>query len=103
MLVWATFEHTTVEGYALNPGEEIRGGEAPCLLLLVLAGLLPRFGWAVFKVRFLCGDTAAPCSFYPVTAIRTYEHASALRTATAYDKAFASRAKLVVDVGMGYF
>ena len=78
MLVWATFEHTTVGGHALQPGEEIRERRAPCLSSLVLVGP-------------------------PVTAIRMYGPARAPRTATAYDKAFVNRATLVVDVCMGYF
>ena len=51
----------------------------------------------------LCANSAAPFSVPPVTAIRMYRPGKALRTATAYDKALAAGAKLVVDVGMGYF
>ena len=44
-----------------------------------------------------------PCSVHPVTAIRKYGSADALRTTTSSDEASAVRAKLHVDVGMGYF
>ena len=43
------------------------------------------------------------CAVHPVTAIRKYGSADALRTTTSSDKASAVRAKLHVDVGMGYF
>ena len=44
-----------------------------------------------------------PRSLHLVAAIHEYGAANALRTTTSYDKAFAARAKLVGEVGMGYF
>ena len=44
-----------------------------------------------------------PTSLHTVTAIREYGSANALWTATLYEKAFATCAKIVVDVSMGYF
>ena len=43
-----------------------------------------------------------PCSVHPVTVVRKYGPANALRTTTSYEQAFAARAKLVVDLGLGY-
>ena len=39
----------------------------------------------------------------PVSAIRKDEYATALRTTNSNEKAVAVRAKLLVDVGIGFF
>ena len=47
------------------------------------------------------GKLRPPCPVHPVTPTRKYGSADALRATTSYGKAFAPRAELVVDVGMG--
>ena len=49
------------------------------------------------------GTLRPPCSARPVTAIRNYGPANALQTTTSYEQAFAVRATLVIDLGMGSF
>ena len=104
MLVWATCEHTVGGGHALQPGDASRECATPCLPLLVLAGLLPP--------RWVAGAQGevpsawilrSSDSVHPVTAIRRCGSVRALRTTTSYEKAFAARPKLVVDVGTSYF
>ena len=49
------------------------------------------------------GILRPPCSLHLVTAIHGGGSANALRTTTSHEQAFAAGAKLVVDLGIGYF
>ena len=92
-------DHATVGGHALLAGEEIRDRTAPCLSSPTLAGLLPRRRGDTPSAEILRPSGPAPS----VTAIRKYGSADAHWTTTSYEQAMAARAKLAVDVGMGYF
>ena len=89
-------------GHTLKAGKGIRYHTVPCRTFLVFAGLLPPVGRPYPRSGSVREHPAAPFSFHPVTAIRKYGSASALQTATLYEKALADRVQLVVDVGMGY-
>ena len=60
MLALDTFAETIVGRRGRYPGDEICDGTAPCLSILVVAGLLPRCGQVVYKTSVLLHRQCAP-------------------------------------------